>query len=449
MEPMTSNLPPVLEQRFGPVEYRSIDDIVPYARALRKHPERQLVQLTASMREFGFVMPLLIDDSCTLICGHARLEAAKRLGMKTVPVLVASFWSAAQIKAYRLADNQLASAATWDDDLLRIELAEIIDVAEVSVEVLGWSTGEIDVILDDAAIEAEEPGDDVPAPPAVPASRNGDLWLLGKHRLLCGSSLEPTAWERLMAGKTAAMSLTDPPYNVPVNGHVSGSGRHAEFAMASGEMTAAEFTQFNATYLTNMTAHLKDGAIIMAFMDHAHIADLMTAGRQAGLRHMNLCVWVKSNGGMGSLWRSQHELVLVLKHGTAPHTNAVELGKHGRYRTNVWMAPGANSFSKTRDKDLADHPTVKPIGLLADAIRDVTRHGEIVIDAFSGSGSTILACERTGRVGYAVEIAARYIDVAIQRFEAMTGNSVVLEETGETYAQVQTRRAAEAQALAA
>jgi DNA modification methylase len=439
------NIPPVLEQRLGPVEYRDIDTVVPYARALRKHPERQIVQLTGSMLRFGFSMPLLVDANGVLICGEARLEAAKRLGLTQVPVLVATFWSAAQVKAYRLADNQLATAASWNEELLRIELAEIIDIAEVPVEVLGWSTGEIDVILDQPAANDDEEAALVPEPPVDPVSRTGDLWLMDKHRLLCGSSLEAAAWDQLMAGQIAAFSLNDSPWNVKVNGHVSGSGRHAEFAMASGEMTREEFQAFNAGYLRNIMGHLKDGGIVMAFMDHAHLAELMAAGREVGLHHHNLCVWVKTNGGMGSLWRSQHELVLVLKHGTAPHTNAVELGKHGRYRTNVWHAAGANSFGATRDQDLADHPTVKPTGLLADAIRDVTHPGEIVVDAFSGSGSTILACERTKRVGYAIEIAPGYVDVGVRRWEAATGRQAVLAETGETFAEVAVRRRAEAQ----
>ena len=438
-----ANLPPILEQRFGPMEYRRLDSVIAYAGNPRKHPERQIVQLMASMREFGFAMPLLVDSTSTLICGHARLEAARRLGVETAPVLVAAFWSPAQVKAYRLADNQLAAAATWDSELLRIELDSIIEIAEVPIELLGWSTGEIDVILDGEGGDGSDPADDVPEPPAISVARKGDLWLLGKHRLLCDSSLDAGAWERLMDGATAAMSLNDPPYNVRVNGHVSGSGRHAEFAFASGEMTDVEFTTFNATYLENMKAHLKDGAIIMAFMDHAHLAELMAAGRRVGLKHVNLCVWVKTNGGMGSLWRSQHELVLVLKHGTAPHTNAVELGKHGRYRTNVWTAAGANSFGSSRDQDLADHPTVKPIQLLVEAIRDVTRQGEIVLDAFSGSGSTILACERSKRIGYAIEIEEKYIDVAVRRWEAMTGKQAILEGTGETLADAAVRRGAE------
>lgn len=437
-----------LDRKLGPILYRSVTSIRGYDGHSRKHPEKQIVQLMASMTQFGFAMPLLVDEAGVLIVGHARYEAAGRLGLAEVPVIVADHWSAAQVKAYRLADNQLATHATWDERLLRIEIQSIIDLDEVSVEVMGWETAEIDVLLGNTGIDDSDPDDDMPVEDAVVVARPGDLWLLGKHRLLCGSSLEPESWSRLMAGAQGAMVLTDAPFNVPVNGHVSGSGRHTEFAMASGEMSEAEFMTFNETYLRNMAAHLKDGAIVMAFMDHKHLYELMSAGRAAGLHHLNLCVWAKTNGGMGSLYRSQHELVLVLKHGKAPHTNTVQLGKHGRYRTNVWSHAGANSFSSSRDADLAAHPTVKPVGLLAEAIRDVTRHGEIVLDAFSGSGSTILACERTRRTGYAVEIEPKYIDVAVRRWQAMTGEQAIREGSGQTFADASAERHAPA-ALAA
>jgi len=432
-----------LDQRLGPIVYRAIAGIRDYEGHARKHPEKQIVQLMASMREFGFAMPVLVDPDSELIVGHARIAAARRLGLTEAPVLVADHWSKAQIKAYRLADNQLARHAVWDEQLLRVEIASIIELDEMPIEILGWETAEIDLLLDAGAVDDADPDDVVPDEPVQPVARTGDLWLLGGHRLLCGSSLEPENWTRLLAGKQGAMVLTDAPYNVPVNGHVSGSNRHEEFAMASGEMSEAEFIAFNERYLRNMTAHLKDGAIVMAFMDHRHLYELMTAARAAELRHINLCVWNKTNAGMGNPWRSQHELVLVLKHGTAPHTNMVQLGKHGRYRTNVWQHAGANSFGATRDADLADHPTVKPVALLAEAIRDVTRHGEIVLDAFSGSGSTILACERTKRIGYAIEIEPRYIDVAVKRWEKKTGCHAVLEASGESFADTRIARSAQ------
>ena len=234
-EPLLRNLSSAIEQRLGPIEYRPIEGVRGYANNPRKHPEKQLVQLTASMQEFGFAMPVLIDTDGMIIAGEARVEVARRLGIPEVPVLVADHWSTAQVKAYRLADNRLAEGATWDLDLLRIELESVIEIGEVGIEILGWSTGEIDVLLDGTTVDDDADGaDEVPEAPLVPVARAGDLWLLRNHRLLCGSSLEPESWQRLMAGATAAMVLTDAPFNVRINGHVSGGGKHAEFAMASG-----------------------------------------------------------------------------------------------------------------------------------------------------------------------------------------------------------------------
>lgn len=441
-----------IEQRFGPIQYRSPAALQAYANNPRKHGDKQIVQLMASITEFGFAIPVLIDETGTIIAGEARIAAAVRLGMSKVPVLVAEHWSKAQVKAYRLADNRLSEAgASWDLDLLRVEIAGIIEIGEVPVEIMGWNTAEIDVILDGVEIPEADPADEVPDAPEVPVSQPGDLWLLGDHRLLCASSLDLENWETLLAGKTAAMAFTDGPFNVKIQGHVSGLGRarHAEFAMASGEMSREAFTKFNFDYLTNLAASSRDGAIIMAVMDWRSLSEILSAAEQAKLKLINLCVWSKTNAGMGSLYRSQHELILILKKGSAPHVNNIELGKHGRYRSNIWSYAGANTFSKTRDEDLSLHPTVKPTALVADAIRDVTHRGEIVLDAFMGSGTTILAAERTRRVAYGIEIEPRYIDVAIQRWMTMTGKEAVLESTGETLEQVLIRRRAEAKLSAA
>lgn len=441
-----------LEQRLGPIEYRPTAALTAYKNNPRKHPEKQLVKLAASISEFGFAMPVLIDEENTIIAGEARVEAARRLGMTEVPVIVAHHWSAAQVRAYRLADNKLATLAEWNKEALAIELASIIELDETPIEILGWDTGEIDLILEEASDSSgsgsADPADEQIQPPVNPVTRTGDLWLLGQHQLLCGSSLEAACWARLMGDDIAAMVFTDPPYNVPVSGHVCGLGKisHAEFAMASGEMSKAEFTAFLAEFIGRMLPHLKDGAVLDLCMDHRHIGELLSAIEVNGLTHLNLCVWNKSNGGMGSLYRSKHELIFIARKGRAPHTNNVELGKHGRYRTNVWEYPGVNAFGKGRMADLADHPTVKPLALVADAIRDVTMPGEIVLDAFMGSGTTILAAERTKRRARGIEIAPQYVDVGIRRWEIMTGEQAVLAETGETFTDVARRRAADADA---
>lgn len=431
-----------IEQKLGPIEYRPLASLKRYENNPRKHPEKQLVKLAGSIREFGFAMPILIDEQDIIIAGEARLEAARRVGIVEVPVIVAQQWSAAQVRSYRLADNRLAEHGVWDSKALAIELAVIIEFDESPVEILGWETAEIDLLLDEDFGPADEssadPADDQIEPPAKPVSRTGDLWLLGEHRLLCGSSLDASHWSTLLEDKAAAMAFTDPPYNVPVSGHVCGLGKvsHAEFAMASGEMTKTEFTAFLSEFIAAMLPHCKDGAVLDLCMDWRHLGEMLTAIEGNGLSLLNLCAWNKNNGGMGSLYRSKHELVFITKKGNAPHTNNVELGKHGRYRTNVWDYAGINTFGKDRMKDLADHPTVKPTALVADAIRDVTHPGEIVLDAFMGSGTAILACERTKRRAYGIEIEPGYVDVAIRRWEAMTGEKAVLLETGQAFAEV-------------
>lgn len=439
-----------IERRLGPIEYRPINAIGAYERKLRKHPEAQLVKLTASIREFGFSLPLLVDEKGVLIVGEARLEAGKRAGLTELPVIVAEHWSRAQVKAYRLADNRLAEHASWNNEELVVELTEILELDEVHIDTLGWETAEIDKLFDwaeaggSSAADVEDPADAQMALPDNPVSRAGDVWLLGKHRLLCGSSLDPASWELLMEGRTGAVAFTDPPFNVPVDGHVSGLGKikHAEFAMASGEMSKDAFTTFLTDQIRAMAAVLADGALLYICMDWRHIGELNAAIEACGLALVNLCVWNKTNGGMGSLYRSKHELVFVAKKGTAPHINNIQLGKYGRYRTNVWDYAGVNAFGANRMEDLADHPTVKPVSLVADAVRDSSRSGEIVVDGFMGSGTTILAAERAKRIAHGIEIEPGYVDVAIRRWEKMTGKVAMLAQTGKRFGEVAAERAA-------
>lgn len=432
------------DQRLGPIEYRRPASLKPYANNPRKHPEKQIVKLMASINQFGFALPVLVDGQGTIIAGQARVEAASRLGLAEIPVLVADKWTASEVRAFRLADNRLAELSSWDESTLAIELAEIIEIGDVNVEMIGWETAEIDVMMDhrDESTSESNPVDVIPSLPKQPVSRVGDLWGLGVHRLLCGSSLDAANWDRLMAGETAQMLFTDAPYNVRIQGNVSGLGKHqhAEFAQASGEMSSEEFSAFLATAFRCAAVHLKDGAVLDLFMDWRHLSELFEAVRINGLTPLNLCVWNKSNGGMGSLYRSKHELVLIARKGKAAHTNNVQLGKHGRYRTNVWDYPGANSFGGSRDEDLADHPTVKPVALIADAIRDVTHHREIVLDGFMGSGSTILAAELTKRRAYGIELEPGYVDVAIRRWEEASGQQAILVDTGETFADASAAR---------
>jgi 16S rRNA G966 N2-methylase RsmD len=422
------------------VQHRLIADLKPQRRNARTHTPKQIHQIAASIKEFGFTAPVLVDPNGTILAGHARVEAAQQLGMERVPTILIDHLSEPQKRAYVLADNRLAELAGWDTELLALELQHLTEIdLDFEVEITGFETGEIDVLIEGLAAAPDEtdilPDVDETSPPV---SRVGDLWLLGEHRLLCGDARDPAAYETLMAGESAQMVFIDPPYNVPIDGHVCGSGRvkHAEFVMASGEMSEPEFTAFLETVLHHLAGNSVVGSIHFVCMDWRHAFELLTAGRAAYTELKNLCVWNKSNAGMGSLYRSQHELVFVFKSGTAPHINNVELGRHGRYRTNVWNYPGINTLKPGRLEELAMHPTVKPAALVADAIKDCSRRGGVVLDAFAGSGTTIIAAERTARRARALELDPRYVDVALRRWQDLTNQDAVNAETGSTFAQI-------------
>jgi 16S rRNA G966 N2-methylase RsmD len=430
------------------VEDSPIGRLTPRRRNPRTHSAKQIRQIADSIREFGFTIPLLIDATDTVITGHGRLRAAKQLGMATVPTIRLDHLSQEQIRALVIADNRLAELAGWDQDLLTLELRDLAELdLDFELEVIGFETPEIDLLVGDAEKgEQSDPADEVltPEPETPVVSRLGDLWVIGPHRLLCSDALDELAYERLLGDRRARTVFVDPPYNVPIQGHVSGLGRHRheEFAMASGEMSEAEFVTFLEKALGLHVAHSIDGAIHFVCMDWRHLGELLAAGHSVYSEFKNLCVWEKTNAGMGSLYRSQHELVGVFKVGTAPHVNNVELGRHGRYRTNVWRYAGANSFGRGRDEDLAMHPTVKPVRLVADAILDCSRRGDVVLDGFAGSGTTLLAAERTGRVGHGLEIDPRYVDIALRRMSEHAGLEPVHVESGKSFDELAAERAA-------
>jgi DNA modification methylase len=397
-----------------------VETLKPRARNPRTHSKKQLDQIAASIKRFGFVNPILVDKNNRIIAGHGRVEGAKLAGLKLVPTLLVSHLSEDEIRAYVIADNKLAENAGWDQQLLALELKELSIELDFEITLTGFETPEIDLLI--KTLSGEPPPEPlVPAvDKAVPAvTRPGDLWLIGNHRLLCGDARDSEAYARLMSGELAGAVFTDPPWNLAINGHVSGLGKvqHREFAMASGEMTAQEFAHFLRQVLTNLTANSRDGSLHFICMDWRHMPDLLQAAQPVYAEFKNLCVWVKTNAGMGSLYRSQHELVFVYKNGTAAHINNVELGKHGRNRSNVWEYAGANAFGKSRDADLAMHPTVKPLTMVADAILDVSNRGDIILDCFSGSGTTLLAAQDTGRRGFGMEIDPHYVDLIIARFK--------------------------------
>lgn len=404
------------------IELIAIGDLTPWARNARTHSKKQIRQIAGSIETFGFTNPVLIDEGRTILAGHGRVEAAKHLGWSEVPCLRLDHMSAEEKRAYVLADNKLALNAGWDEELLAAELGELMSSDPgFDVTITGFSIPEIDGVLESVA--PEEPGDpeDDALPGAAPARiRPGDIWQLGPHRLVCGDALDPKIVQDLMAGETARMAFSDPPYNVKIDGHVGNSGKiqHREFAMASGEMSDAQFTAFLERAFRNLADHSVDGAIHFLCMDWRHMAEMLAAGHAVYDALKNLIVWAKDNGGMGTFYRSRHELIFVFKTGDAPHVNTFELGQHGRYRTNVWEYRGANSRHAGRMEELALHPTVKPVQMIADAIRDVSGRGEIVLDLFGGSGSTLIAAEKTGRRGYLCELDPIYCDRILARWEA-------------------------------
>jgi DNA modification methylase len=427
------------------IEHVAPQSLRPYPGNARVHSKKQIKQIARSIERFGFTNPLLVSEDREVIAGHGRLRAAQLLGLTSVPIVILATLSEADRRAYVLADNRLAENAGWDRDILAIELQGLLDLEFDDPELSGFSLGEIDGILSDASEKsAAEPGpeDSLPAEKAAKVSRVGDLWLLGSHRLLCGDARSETDYRRVLAGRSADLVLTDPPYNVRIDGHVSGLGKaeHSEFAMASGEMSEAEFTAFLSTFLGLAKNHSCDGGILFVFMDWRHLFELTVAGRDNGLELKNLIVWAKDNAGMGSFYRSKHELCFVFKKGEARHINTFELGQHGRYRTNIWEYAGVNTFRAGRADDLAMHPTVKPTGMMADAIRDVTRRGAVVLDPFAGSGTTLIAAEKTGRIGCAIEYDPHYCDVIVRRWQAYTGKAAALEGGALTFEDIEAER---------
>jgi DNA modification methylase len=407
--------------------YRAISDLIPDPRNARTHPKRQIEQLKASIEAFGFTNPILADPNGHVIAGHGRLQAARAMGISEVPTIILSGLSENQKRALRIADNKIALNAGWDLEILQQELGELASIdVDIDPTLTGFSTGEIDVILGSAG----DPDDEViPPVPTTPRTKPGDVWVLGEHRVGCGDSRDAGFLQRVIGdGARVDAAFLDPPYNVRIGGHAVAAGSHREFAMASGEMSETEFRSFLADTLGAAARCSRDGAVHFICMDWRHMDSVSAVGSAVYGELLNLCIWNKSNAGMGSLYRSKHELVFVYRVGSAPHRNMVELGKHGRNRTNVWDYASVNSMRGSRREDLALHPTVKPTGLVADAILDVTRRGDLVLDLFLGSGTTLMAAERTGRRFRGIDIDPAYVDVAIERWSARTGLEPHLEE---------------------
>lgn len=424
------------------VVLRDISSLKPFERNARTHSAKQINQIAASIREFGFTNPVLIDQTNAIIAGHGRVAAARSIGLEKVPTIRIEHLSEAQKRAYVIADNKLAENAGWDREILAIELQHLssLDLA-FDIEITGFETAEIDLLVDGKQPQLST-DDAIPEIGGPLITQPGDLWQLGNHRLLCGDATSPDTFVRLLQGERVRLVFTDPPYNVPIDGHVCGLGsvKHREFAMASGEMTARQFTDFLHCIFMNLADVSTDGAIHFICMDWRHIEEIMRASKGAYPELKNICVWNKDNGGMGSFYRSKHEFVFVFKVGDGPHLNTIELGKNGRYRTNVWDYAGVNSMKSGRLEELAMHPTVKPVALVIDAIKDCSKRGDIVLDPFGGSGTTLLAAEKAKRTARLIEIDPVYVDVAVKRWQKLTGMPA-LNASGLAFNEIASNRA--------
>jgi DNA modification methylase len=410
----------------------------------RIHKPAQIRQIARSIKAFSFNVPVLVDQAGKVLAGHGRVLACQHLGWTEVPVIRLEHLTPEQARAFAIADNRLTETSSWDEALLGQHLKILSEInLDFSIEATGFSVGEIDLKIESLSdAPAEDDPDDVPLPPGPAVTKPGDLWVLGRHRLLCASALDEPNYTRLMAEKRAAMIFTDPPYNVAIVGHVTGKASHREFAMASGEMSEPEFTAFLTNVCNLMAKVSTDGSLHYICMDWRHVFALMAAARTAYDDMINLCVWAKPQGGMGGLYRSAHELVLVFKHGRAGHRNNVQLGKFGRNRTNVWSYAGTGGFARGEDADLtAQHPTPKPVRMIADAMMDVTARGDVVLDPFMGSGSTLIAAERVGRACYGLELDPLYVDLTIRRWQRLTGDTAHREGDGAAFIELEVANA--------
>jgi len=419
------------QPRLG-LEYCSIESLTLDPENARVHKPAQIKQIAASIDAFNFNVPILVDRDGKVLAGHGRLLACRKLGRQEIPVIRLEHLSPAQARAFSIAENRLTELSSWNETVLAGHFKVLAEFnLDFDLEATGFSIGEIDLKIEGLELLGEEEPDEDPIPDGPAVAKTGDLWFLGPHKVLCGDSLETASYQRLLGSERAAMVFTDPPYNVKISGHVSGKGKtqHREFAMASGEMSEAEFTAFLVSVCGLMAEVSAEGSLHYVCMDWRHLFPLMTAGRTVYDSLLNICVWAKPNGGMGSLYRSAHEFVLVFKKGRASHVNNVQLGKFGRNRRNLWSYASGGGFGRGEEADLtSQHPTPKPVTMIADAILDVTVPGDFILDVFGGSGSTLMAAERVRRVARLIEMDPLYVDLTMRRFQRLTGQRATRED---------------------
>ncbi len=420
------------------LEFIPVSKIKPHPNNAKKHPKKQIRKLKKSIDNYGFTRPILVDERNVIIAGHGAFEAATAADLKEVPCLRLVGFSEAKKRAYRLADNKLAEDSSWDEEILSQELQTLLEVdLDFDITATGFEPAEIDLIIGDAnpkkEHDASEENLETLGGPLVTSP--GDLWILGDHKIFCGDALDSVSYDALLPTERACAVFADPPYNLQVEGLVSGKGavKHKEFAMASGEMTPSAFRHFLERACSRLVSYTTDGSIHFICMDWRHCGDLQQAAQTAYAELKNICIWNKNNSGMGSLYRSKHEFIFVFKNGTAPHINNIALGKYGRNRSNIWNYAGANSFGADRLSDLAAHPTVKPVAMIADALLDVTCRRDVILDPFSGYGSTLIAAERTKRKARLIEIEPIYVDRTIRRWQRFAKDDAIHAVTGESF----------------
>jgi DNA modification methylase len=414
----------------------AIDELHPHSRNPRNHSPAQIKCLSKALKTFRIFSPIVAERDGTILAGHARWEAAKYLGMSHVPVIWIDHLNPEEALAFMVADNRLTDLSSFNEPAVTDILKEISEkLPNFEMDATGYSFPEIDVrinILNQAAMA--EPEDEPDVKPLNPVTRLGDCFDLGNSTVHCADALDEKAYEPLRGGQLATAVFTDPPYNVPIRGHVSGLGatQHREFVQCTGEYSSPDFTHFLASGIKNALLHTALGGVAYICMDWRHLRELDAAAAEAGLIQLNLCAWVKTNAGMGSFYRSQHELVYVGRKGNVPHINNIRLGRFGRNRTNVWQYPGANVPVKGK-RALEDHPTPKPIAMVADAILDCTNPGDLVLDPYLGGGTTLLAAEKTGRRAFGTELDPVYVDVVIRRWEKLTGRAAIHRASGKPF----------------
>lgn len=428
-------MPKLKDRTTLKVVYLPINEIQKYSGNAKLHSDKQVSQIVKSIKRFDFINPILIDEKSIIIAGHGRSEAAIGAGLDKVLVIQIKHLTEAEKKAYRIADNKLTELGDWDIGKLQLEFEAIESLdAELDFEITGFNSGELDVLMDNACPKADPQKNSIPfIPDDEIVSKEGDIWELGKHRIICGNSLVRDTFSNLMQGKKATMVFTDPPYNLSTDDICGGGAiKHEDFKFAHGEMSSTEFQQFLKSSFMLLKEFSTSGSLHYLCIDWKHVKEMSYAGADVHAELKNICVWNKTNAGMGSLYRSKHEFIFVYKNGKDKHINNIELGVNGRYRTNVWDYAGVNTFGRERN-NLVMHPTVKPVELIKDAILDASNRGDIILDSFLGSGSTLIAAEMCKRVCYGIELEAKYIDTAIRRFETLTKQDVIHIASGKTY----------------